>query len=192
MSISDLLKRFLDGDEPGDPGAIGLLYQWYGRKVYRAAYYVLNDQYLAEDIVQETFLTAMSKLNALRDPAKVEAWLIRTAINKSHEAIREHRRVAALQVSATQVAATALDVDIVLDQLLDDELRKETIEALCQLPAINQEVAYYKFYRGLNCHEISEILNIPGSTVRSRLKRSLKLIAQYLHEEVYQSDAVGK
>ena len=86
MGVGDLLKKYLTECEQDDPGIIELLYRWYGRKVYQAACHVLNDQRLAEDVVQETFLTAMSKLDTLRDPAKAEAWLVRTAINKSYEA----------------------------------------------------------------------------------------------------------
>ncbi|MDA8337341.1 MAG: hypothetical protein M0Z41_20550 [Peptococcaceae bacterium] len=44
MNIGGLLERFLAGDGPGDPCAIELLYQWYGRNVHHAAYYVLNDR----------------------------------------------------------------------------------------------------------------------------------------------------
>jgi RNA polymerase sigma-70 factor (ECF subfamily) len=187
MNIGSLLKRFFPGNEPGDPDAIGLLYQWYGRKIYVASYYILNDQYLAEDIAQETFITAMSKLDTLRDPAKVEAWLVRTAINKSYETLREKRRRMTLQATAT-----AFYGDPVLDHLLDDELRREALNALRLLPAINQEVAYYKFYCELNCHEISEILEVPERTVRARLKRALELITQYLDTEVHETDVTGK
>jgi RNA polymerase sigma-70 factor (ECF subfamily) len=187
MSIGGLLEKIFTGDGTGDPGAVGLLYQWYGGKIYQAAYYLLNDQHLAEDVVQETFLTVMNKLGTLRDPAKVEAWLVRAAINKSYDLLRGHREIVTLQD-----AAAVSEGDTVLDHLLDDELRREVIDALRQLPAINQEVAYYKFYHELNCQEISSILRMPVRTVRSRLKKSLELIAIYLGREVGETDAAGR
>ena len=187
MNIGALLERFLAGDGPGDPCAIELLYQWYGRKVYHAAYYVLNDRYLAEDVVQEAFVTAMIKLKTLQDPSKIEAWLVRTAINKSYETLRGHRRTAVLPA-----AVTVAEGDTVLEHVLDDELRNEAVYALRRLPAINQEVAYYKFYGDLNSQEIAVILNLPASTVRSRLKRALELVSQYVGREVGETDAAGR
>ena len=187
MSIGGLLRKFLAGTEPDKPGAIALLYQWYAGKVYRAAYYVLNDQHLAEDVVQETFITAMGKLDTLRDPARVESWLVRTAINKSYDLFRDHRRITVLE----EAAAGILEGDTVLDHLLDDELKKEALDAVRRLPAVNQEVAYYKFYRGLNGQEMAKILDVPARTVRARLKRSLELIAAYLDKEV-ERDAAGR
>lgn len=187
MGVGDLLKKIFIESERSDSGVIELLYRWYGRKVYHAAYYVLNDRYLAEDIAQETFLTAMSKLDTLRDPTKVEAWLVRTAINKSYEALRKHRRIAVLEE-----AATSLEGDTALDHLLDDELKREVLDALHLLPAINREVVYHKFYCERGCHEISEILEIPERTVRARLKRALELVADYLGREVDDTGAAGK
>jgi RNA polymerase sigma-70 factor (ECF subfamily) len=187
MSIGGLLKKFFTGNGTGGPDVVGLLYQWYGRKIYLTSYYIMNDQYLAEDVAQETFLTAMTKLDTLRDPAKVEAWLVRTAINKSYEVLKENRRTAALQT-----AATVLDEYSVLDHLLDDELKSEALDAILLLPVIHQEAVYYKFYRELNCREISDLLGIPERTVRSRLSKSLDLIAKYLGRKESKSDVTGK
>ena len=142
MNLGGLLQRIVTGNSTDDPGAIGLLYQWYGGKIYRAAYYVLNDKHLAEDVVQDTFITAMNKLDTLRDPAKAEAWLVRTAINKSHDVLRGKRKATLMQ-RRSEIAAG----DTVLDQLLDAELRREVIAALHELPLTNQEVIYYKFFK---------------------------------------------
>jgi RNA polymerase sigma-70 factor (ECF subfamily) len=187
MSISGLVKRFFAGEGTGDPNVIGLLYQWYREKVYRTAYYVLNNQQLAEDVVEETFLTAMNKVNALRDPAKVEAWLVRTAINKAYDVLREYRKMSELQLSEM-----VSEGDSILEHLLDDELREEVLAALLLLPTIYQEVVYYKFYGECNCCETSGILDVPERTVRARLKRALELITQYLGKEVPKADARGK
>ncbi|AFV10861.1 DNA-directed RNA polymerase specialized sigma subunit, sigma24-like protein [Thermacetogenium phaeum DSM 12270] len=81
---------------------------------------------------------------------------------------------------------------MVLDRILERENKKEILEALSLLPTLNQEVAYYRFYRGMNCREISEVLEIPEGTVKSRLKRALELVADYLKKEASKENVPGK
>ncbi|HHW40809.1 MAG TPA: RNA polymerase sigma factor [Syntrophomonadaceae bacterium] len=187
MSFVRLLRGLFKKGEPCTPGVIELLYRWYGRSVYYASYYVLHDCHLAEDITQEVFLTALNKLNTLRDPTKVEAWLIRTAINRSCDLLRKNRPMLTLDEIADKQ-----EEDMVLYRLLESENKKEILEALSLLPTPNQEVAYYRFYRGMNCREISEILEIPEGTVKSRLKRAVELVAEYLEKEASKENVPGK
>lgn len=54
---------------------VRVLFELYAEKVRAAAYFVVYDNDVAEDVVQITFVTAMEKLDQLQDPDKIEAWL---------------------------------------------------------------------------------------------------------------------
>ena len=125
MSFAKLLGGLFNKGEPCTPGVIELLYRWYGRSVYYASYYVLHDQYLAEDVTQEVFLTALNKLDTLRDPTKVEAWLIRTAINRSCDWLRKNRPMLALDEVADKQ-----EEDVVLDPILEREQERNPRSSL--------------------------------------------------------------
>lgn len=66
------------------------------KDVLAVAYYVVRDPFLAEDIMQDTFLTAMNKLHQLRDGERVGCWLKRIAVNKAYSELRKRKRLAFL------------------------------------------------------------------------------------------------
>ncbi|WP_334109758.1 RNA polymerase sigma factor [Thermodesulfitimonas autotrophica] len=78
--------------KPPGKKEVKLLFERFAQRVFETAYFVLRDRTLAEDVVQETFLTAMTKLGNLRDPLKVEAWLVRVTVNKARSELRKRKR----------------------------------------------------------------------------------------------------
>ena len=148
------------------------LYELYSERVRSAAFFVLRDNHAAEDIMQETFITAFEKLSQVREPEKIEAWLVRVAINKAKNSLRSKPR----QVS--------LSGDIPISAHLDDALmHKDEItlacEAVARLPAEYQVVLYFKCVRGLTPKQIADALEIPEGTVKSRLQRARETAKEY-------------
>ncbi|MEW6772194.1 MAG: sigma factor, partial [Bacillota bacterium] len=74
---------------PLDSIELKFFFELFAQRVFQAAYFILRDRVLAEDVMQETFLVAVEKLGDLRDPAKIEIWLTRIAVNK---ALNERRK----------------------------------------------------------------------------------------------------
>jgi len=145
------------------------LFSLYYKKVFYAAFYVTKDKYLSEDITQETFLKAYKKLHQLRDTEKLEAWLVKIAINLAHDEIKRRKK---------NIAVPDLEFennDSGSNNPEEIYLKKETIEILNQL--IYQldpdyvHILYLKYYEGLTLKRISEMLEMPEGTVKSRLKK---------------------
>jgi len=67
-------------------------FEYFYKGVFKAAYFITQDVQLAEDVVQETFLKAISKLRQLDDEAKINAWLIKIAMNEARSLMRKNRR----------------------------------------------------------------------------------------------------
>ncbi|MFK7990397.1 MAG: RNA polymerase sigma factor [Sandaracinaceae bacterium] len=80
----------------GDRWAEEALYRRHVRRISDATIRVLGRTAEAEDIVQETFLTALTKLDRLRDPALFERWLLRIAMNRVRSRLRKRKVLRAL------------------------------------------------------------------------------------------------
>ncbi|MEW6448988.1 MAG: RNA polymerase sigma factor [Bacillota bacterium] len=120
----------LDGEK------LKLLFELFAQRVFQAAYFVVRDRTLAEEIMQATFLVAMEKLGHLRDPAKIEIWLIRIAINKAlNELKKRNTRVIFKNIPNTVGNPTE---EIVLAEEEKEHLHK----AIEELPADCQVIVY--------------------------------------------------
>jgi RNA polymerase sigma-70 factor (ECF subfamily) len=75
----------------GDLAAFEQLMQQYDRKVFRIALHITQNREDAEDIVQETFLKAFTKLDQFQGNSKFYTWLVRIAVNESLMRLRKHR-----------------------------------------------------------------------------------------------------
>lgn len=75
----------------GDLDAFGQLMQQYDRKVFRIALHITQNREDAEDIVQETFLKAFTKLEQFQGNSKFYTWLVRIAVNESLMRLRKYR-----------------------------------------------------------------------------------------------------
>lgn len=122
---------------------------------------------LAEDLVQETFVRAMMNSEIVEDlsPNKRRAWLYRTLKNLFFD----HYRRAVLESQYTQILTPQPPVE--------QELQK--IEDALVLQSISPEdrtLFHLRYMEGYTAVEISEMLNIPAGTVRSRLSRCRKYL----------------
>lgn len=97
-----LVARALEGDAWAEEA----LYRRHVRRITDAAVRVLGRTMEAEDVVQETFLKAFSRLDTLRDAALFERWLIRIAMNKVRGRLRKRRLLRSLGLDRTVDDAT--------------------------------------------------------------------------------------
>ncbi|MBU4533727.1 MAG: RNA polymerase sigma factor [Firmicutes bacterium] len=121
--------------------AVRLLFELFAPKVLAAAFFVIRDRELAEDIMQDTFLTAMHKLHQLHDREKAGAWLTRIAINKAHSEMRKKNRATV----ADPCVAVPDDTD---QALLIEEDAKRLHQAMEQLNADHKLVLHMKPWYG--------------------------------------------
>ena len=91
----------------GDTEAVEALFLRYRRRLYDAVRRLIDDQAVAEELTQETFLRALEQRATLRDPVHVRAWLYRIAINLAKEHLLRERATRHLEVRETLPAADA-------------------------------------------------------------------------------------
>jgi RNA polymerase sigma-70 factor, ECF subfamily len=191
----------------GDPTALAELYDRYADVVFRAAFRRLGDRQLAEEVVQDTWLTLWDRAE-LYDPAagSLVAWLSTIARNRAVDRLRAlGRRPGALPLSAVfatdagddralasgqllMTSESSQDPQLLLDELV---LRDTMLQALASIPADERQVLELAYYADLTQPEIAQRLGWPLGTVKTRTRRALLRLRSLLADGLGPQIALG-
>ncbi len=148
--------------------AFGQLVKQYQYRVLRTIASIISDREAAQDIAQETFLSAWSNLAKLKEQQKFGRWLNQIAVSFSKRWLRDQRKYHENTVSLDEDA-------IVLTQKLRyqrEKLRQEIWEAIDELAADHREVVILHYISGYSYREIAQMLSVPVSTIQGRLQKA--------------------
>jgi RNA polymerase sigma-70 factor (ECF subfamily) len=155
------------------------IYNRYYKAMYNTAYRIVKDSYKAEDVMQESFLTAFTKLNTLKDSNVFGAWLKRIVVNNS---IADYNK-------------TAKNKDVALDDVMykmEDTSQGIVTEDLTNVKAklVVKKIETLKpnYNLGLTLHliegydyeEVSKIMNISYANCRTLISRAKESLRQKL------------
>lgn len=150
--------------------------------VYSLALKLLGDEQEAEDVLQETFLSAFRAIDRFEGRSKLSTWLYRIAYNASLMHLRKRDRMATLSLDQRhgdegQVRPVLGDLlvdwsTVPDDQLLTAEARQEMDRAIAQLPESLRATFILRDIQGLSGAETAEILGITVQAVKNRLHRA--------------------
>jgi len=160
----------------GDNSAFEVLVGKYHRPIYNLALRMLKDPDDAADITQTAFIKAYEKLDTYNPRHQFFSWIYRIAINES---INYSKRVKRLEEYESGVSAARETTPA--DEYGTDELADEIAEAILFLKVDYRMVIVLRHYHDFSYDEMSEILDIPEKTVKSRLfsaRQQLKEILQ--------------
>lgn len=151
------------------------VYNRYQKAMYNTALRIVKDSAEAEDIMQESFITAFEKLDSFRGTASFGSWLKRIVVNNSIVKYRKAQRfVAVPDESFTEEAEEAADLDA------SEYARIRSQQLLDCMGLLNESyknVLTLHFIEGYDYQEICEILEISYAncrTLMSRAKESLR------------------
>ena len=163
-----------------DEEALGELYDRFGRVAYGMALRVLRDERLAEDAVQEGFLTAWRNADRfMPERAKASTWLLTLVHRRAVDLVRrEDRRRAEPLAESVEPARTGSAED---DAWLRFE-RERVQAALRQLPDQQREALELAYYGGYSQSELAERLGQPVGTIKSRMFTGLARLRELLGE----------
>ena len=167
---ADLVAR----SKQGDLSAFNLIVQRYQSQVYNLAARVLGDRTAAEDIAQETFISAYRAVGRFRG-GSLRAWLLRIASNLSYDHIRATRRrpVQSLDESLLDPGFSVPSQEPSPEQYaIQGELGAEIQRAILSLPADQRTTLVLVDVQGLSYEEASEATGASLGTVKSRLSRA--------------------
>ena len=175
-----LIRRLADGDE----AAIEALYERYGRRCFALARRILDDQHLAEDVVQQVFLALWQGTGY--DPARgaVSTWLLSLTHHKAVDSVRRESTRRRRLEGEQQLLETAA-VGPGPDDAAWAALRAErTRDALRALPSEQREVLLLAYYGGYTQREIAQMTGLPLGTVKSRTLTAMRKLRAVLGTDV--------
>ena len=154
------------------------LYNQYCNGMYIVAYRFLKDASDAEDVVQEAFVKAFSKLHQFKAEVTFGAWLKRIVVNKSIDFLKSKKQ---RLVELDEVHLKVIDTDEDDKWLVDDAITLNDVkDAINKLPEKYQYVVMLYLIEGYDHQEISEILNISEVASRTQLSRGKVKLQQQL------------
>lgn len=165
----------------GHDAALAELYDRHGRVAYGLAFRVLRDESLAEDAVQDGFLTLWrTAATFVPERAKASTWIFTLVHRRAVDVVRreERRRAEPLEDSGAERAAGGSVEDSALLRL-----ERERVQgALRQLPDVQREAIELAYYGGFTQSELAERLGQPLGTIKSRMFSGLARLRELLDE----------
>jgi RNA polymerase sigma-70 factor (ECF subfamily) len=146
----------------GDHDAFGRLYQLYARMVHgillaRVPYGEVDD------LVQDVFLTALRKIDSLRDAERFGPWLAMITRNRAMDYHRRTRETSELPDTLAHYAAPQAEAN-------------EVLAIICELPEAYREPLILRFVEGMTGPEIAERTGLAPASVRVNIHRGMKLL----------------
>ena len=185
----DLVVAFQSGDIP----AFDQLVRRWDRKIQGVIYRLVGNHDEARDLSQEAFLKAYRALGTFKQEARFSSWLYQIAINATRDRLRRRRRRTDLSLDDIEEKGEASLRDAgpsALDLIESNDLSRAVAAAMAALSDEQREVVILKEYEGLTFPEIAETLDVPLSTVKTRLYRGLGQLKVRLERQGIRGGAV--
>ncbi len=165
----------------------------YDRRVYAICFRYFGNHADAQDAAQDTFLTLARKLDQFREDSQLSTWIYRIATNACHDLGRRYARRPATPVEdvGEATAAAAGSEASVDDQLAGRELAHEIQQALLQLDELSRTLIVLCSIEGQSYGEVSEALDLPVGTIKSRVFRARAKLAEILGPVLDADEAEG-
>lgn len=145
-------------------------------RLYRMAYAWSGDPHLADDLVQQTLLKALSNQKQLRDFAAAEGWLFRILAN----CLTDYRRAKREFLSADELEI--VEKVTPEHEFRDEQLVRRVRRAVQKLPINHRQVVTLVDLEEFSYASVAQILDIPVGTVMSRLCRGRRALREHLLE----------
>lgn len=159
---SELLLRCKNGEQ----SAQFEIYKLYYKAMYNAALRILNNSFEAEDMMQESFLIAFTKLGTFKGEVTFGAWLKRIVINKCLTQLKKNNRFEEVKLEVKR------------NESIEEDIGTESLEPKLILNAINGLKNNYRIalnlhlIEGYDYEEISEIMDISYENSRTTISRA--------------------
>lgn len=179
----ELVTRYVNGDI----NALNALVTRHKKRVYTAIFVLVRDQYVAEDIFQDTFFKVIDSLQAgsYKEEGKFLPWVLRISHNLCIDYFRKVKRK---PVIVDSEGNDILDSIGMFDESAEDIwIRKQSIhslrELIKQLPDEQREVLILRHYAELSFKEIADMTNVSINTALGRMRYALLNLRKMMREK---------
>lgn len=185
MRISDLQDRrdrdLIDRVSGGDHAAFSELYRRYASSAFGLANRILGDQTMAEEVLQEVFLSVWRRAGAF-DPARgsVRSWLFAQIHHRSVDVVRREEAERRRSRATVEPEATEEDVEGVIEESWLSARREHVKSALTSLPPEQRRVIELAYYSGMTQTQVADAMGVPLGTVKSRTLAAMRRLRSAL------------
>ncbi|WP_226035476.1 RNA polymerase sigma factor [Aquibacillus saliphilus] len=160
-----------------------LIFEMFYKRVYNSAYFIVQDKYIAQDIVQETFLKAFQRMDTIKDVDKLGAWLGTIATRTAIDFLRK------LKVNTIPIEDKHLNRNLANENsnyhLIEEEIEYKELKRLLHNSIVKlkpkyREALLLKYEYDFSDKQIAETLNLTISATKSRLHRGKSKLREIL------------
>ena len=173
VSDAYLVSQYIKGNEE----AFAQLLKRHKSKVYTTIYLIVRDQYIAEDLLQETFIKAINKLRSgsYNEEGKFLPWIVRIAHNLAIDFFRREKRypTIVLEDGSNVFNSLAFSEDSRESIKIKDETHAILRDLIQQLPEAQKEVLLMRHYADMSFQEIAEATGVSINTALGRMRYAL-------------------
>lgn len=184
--MKKLIQRALEKNQD----AYSEIYELTYNKVAFTIRMLLKDDSAVDDILQETYITAFEKLETLKEPEKINAWICKIARNKTIDYLRKRKEIAFLNVPIENNQSNLEEIDLpeervefIPEKKMDNsENSRLLMDILNNLPYEQRICVIAFYYEQRSIKEIAEEVNCNEETVKSRIRYAKKKIKEQVEE----------
>jgi RNA polymerase sigma-70 factor (ECF subfamily) len=185
VSERELIRRAKARDE----AAVRAIVKANNRRLFRIARGILRNDAEAEDVVQETYIRALTHLDGFRGDSSLSTWLSRIAMNDAMGRLRDKRP----SLDWDSISENRLEAEIIPFPAASSDPEKsmaqrqiqEVVEhAIDQLPEAFRLVFIARVMEEMTVEETAELLSLKPETVKTRLHRARALLRQNVEKEI--------
>ncbi len=181
-------KALVERAKNGDRAALATLVNKYSERIYNLVLRILRRKEDAEDVLQETFLTVIEKIDTFDGRSSFFTWIYRIATNAALMRLRK-KKVVFQELNDDPDFQESVESRVFVDWsqdpsvgVFDGEVRNKLNDAINKLSDIYRGVFVLRDIEGLSIKETSEILNITEENVKIRLRRARQFLRDYLSD----------
>ena len=171
------LSKIVIRAQGGDSDAFAELYAATYQKQYRFAYKYLQDEYLAQDAIQETYILALKNISTLRDPLVFISWL--NQINM-RVCFKMHHTVQSLNANTTTLEndyrsdTTPESITVTVDE------NEYILRQILSLPFSESQAILFRYYDDMKIDQIASLMGISKSSVKRYIKSGQEKLSQLI------------
>ena len=190
LSDIDLVARA----RTGDGAAFELIVRRHNQALFRAALGVVGDESLAQEVIQEAYLKAFTRLDSFEERASLKTWLTRIVVNQAIDFQRHIHAKAPLQSKVSDIFGDSYDGSGMASQIIDHyspeaEVGRQDMKILLEdatkrLAEIYRSVFVLRDIEGLSVAESAYCLGISEDLVKKRLSRAREMLRKDILQKV--------
>jgi RNA polymerase sigma-70 factor (ECF subfamily) len=184
---AEIVRRALTRDN----AAFRTIMERYNRRLYRIARSILRNDSEAEDVVQEAYVKAFTRLGGFRGDSSLATWLSRITMNEALERLRRERPTVDLETfgaQRTEAQIIKFPQTVTSDDPERTMAQREILQlverATDNLPEIFRIVFMTRAIEGMSTEDTANLLGLQPDTVKTRLHRARRLVRDELDKQI--------